>query len=112
MTRALLNWALALAISTLMMSFVLADAARAEEAPKVIPSMEREVTVDGGAAPLYGSLMTPPGARPGPAVLIIAGSGPTDRDGDSTFPGVRPANLKLIAEHLARAGVPSLRYDK
>jgi hypothetical protein len=56
--------------------------------------------------------MTPRGSRPGPAVLLIAGSGPTDRDGNSTAPGVRPANLKLIAEGLAAAGVPSLRYDK
>jgi len=45
-------------------------------------------------------------------VLLIAGSGPTDRDGNSTVPAVRPANLKLIAEALAAAGVPSLRYDK
>jgi pimeloyl-ACP methyl ester carboxylesterase len=73
---------------------------------------EREVTVDGGAAPLYGSLLVPAGARPGPAVLIIAGSGPTDRDGNSTFPNVKPANLKQIAQGLAAAGVPSLRYDK
>jgi pimeloyl-ACP methyl ester carboxylesterase len=74
--------------------------------------MEREVTVDGGSAPLFGSLLTPDDARPGPAVLIIAGSGPTDRDGNSIVSGVKPATLKLIAEGLAIVGVPSLRYDK
>ena len=74
--------------------------------------MEREVTADGGNAPLFGSLLIPDRARPGPAVLLIAGSGPTDRDGNSTFPGVKPANLKMIAEGLAAEGVPSLRYDK
>ena len=73
---------------------------------------EREVSVPGGVAPLYGALLAPDGARPGPAVLLIAGSGPTDRDGDSTFPGVRPATLRLIAQALADAGVTSLRYDK
>jgi pimeloyl-ACP methyl ester carboxylesterase len=72
---------------------------------------EREVSIDGGRAPLYGTL-TEPAFGPSPAVLLIAGSGPTDRDGNSTVPGVRPANIKLIAEALAKAGIPSLRYDK
>jgi alpha-beta hydrolase superfamily lysophospholipase len=73
---------------------------------------EREVSIDGGRAPLYGTLLTPDSARPGPAVLLIAGSGPTDRDGDSSIGGVKPGNLKLIAEGLAAHGVASLRYDK
>jgi len=73
---------------------------------------EREVTIDGGRAPLSGTLLTPDGARPGPAVLLIAGSGQTDRDGNSSVASVRPANLKLLAEGLAAHGVASLRYDK
>jgi len=108
MTRMVVQWLLALTVSAVAMGLVLARAARAEEAH----GMEREVTVDGGAAPLFGSLLTPERARPGPAVLLIAGSGPTDRDGNSPLPAVKPANLKLIAEALAAAGVPSLRYDK
>ena len=92
-----------------IMAIVLASAAHAQEGSK---GVEREVTVDGGAAPLYGSLLTPRGGRPGAAVLLIAGSGPIDRDGNSTVPGVKPANLKLIAEGLAAAGITSLRYDK
>ena len=107
MIRRLTAWVAAMTLAMLMMAVVLAGAARAQER-----GMEREVTVDGGAAPLYGTLMVPPGARPGPAVLLIAGSGPTDRDGNSSMPGVRPASLKLIADGLAAAGVPSLRYDK
>jgi hypothetical protein len=108
MARNLAVWLVSLTVAGLMMAMVLAGAAKAQEGH----GMEREITVDGGSAPLYGSLLTPDGARPGPAVLLIAGSGPTDRDGNSTFPGVKPANLKLIAEGLASAGVPSLRYDK
>jgi uncharacterized protein len=73
---------------------------------------EREVSIDGGHAPLRGTLLTPDGARPGPAVLLIAGSGPTDRDGNSSVASVRPASLKLLAEGLAAHGVASLRYDK
>ena len=73
---------------------------------------EREVSIDGGRAPLYGTLLTPDGAKPGPAVLLIAGSGPTDRDGNSSVASVQPANLKLIAEGLAAHGIASLRFDK
>jgi fermentation-respiration switch protein FrsA (DUF1100 family) len=73
---------------------------------------EHDVSIDGSRAPLHGTLLTPDNARPGPAVLLIAGSGPTDRDGNSNVASVRPANLKLIAEGLAAHGVASLRYDK
>jgi pimeloyl-ACP methyl ester carboxylesterase len=110
MIRRLTIWIACLTVAMLTMAMVLASAAHAEETRRM--PVEREITVDGGAAPLYGSLLTPQGARPGPAVLLIAGSGPTDRDGNSTVPQVRPANLKLIAEGLAAAGVTSLRYDK
>lgn len=108
--RRLTIWIACLTVAMLVMAMVLAaGAARAQESPR---NLEREVTVDGGVAPLYGSLRVPERTRPGPAVLLIAGSGPTDRDGNSTVPGVKPASLKLIAEGLAAAGIPSLRYDK
>ena len=70
----------------------------------------REVTLGAGATALHGTILD--AGRPGPAVLIIAGSGPTDRNGDSTAPGVRPATLRLIAEGLAAQGISSLRFDK
>ena len=69
---------------------------------------EREVTV--GA--LHGTLLMPQKPSTGAAVLIIAGSGPTDRNGDSTVPGVKPATYRLLAEGLAAQGISSLRYDK
>ena len=108
--RRLTLWIACLTAAMLTMAVVLASAAHAHA--ETAGGMEREVSVDGGKAPLYGSLLTPAVARPGPAVLLIAGSGPTDRDGNSTVPQVKPANLKLIAEGLAAAGVTSLRYDK
>jgi len=61
---------------------------------------------------LFGTLELP--ATPGspPVVLIIAGSGPTDRDGNSpALPG-KCDTLKLLALGLASRGVASLRYDK
>jgi uncharacterized protein len=45
-------------------------------------------------------------------VLLIAGSGPTDRDGNSAgLPGANNS-LKLLAEGLAERGIATLRYDK
>ena len=44
-------------------------------------------------------------------ILIIAGSGPTDRDGNSAA-GLRTDSYKMLAEGLAAKGVTSLRVDK
>jgi pimeloyl-ACP methyl ester carboxylesterase len=52
----------------------------------------------------------PPG-QGGQVVLIIAGSGPTDRDANNPL-GVRAASYRLLAEGLAARGIGSLRYDK
>lgn len=62
---------------------------------------------------LHGTLELPQNvSAPCPVALIIAGSGPTDRDGNSALlPG--PNNsLKMLAEGLAAQGIASLRYDK
>jgi fermentation-respiration switch protein FrsA (DUF1100 family) len=47
-----------------------------------------------------------------PGVVLIAGSGPTDRDGNNPLIPVKVDVLKLIAARLAAAGIASLRYDK
>lgn len=64
------------------------------------------------AGDLEGSLLCPTTPAPWPAVLLIAGSGPTDRNGNSLgLPG--PNNsLQLLAEALAQRGIASVRYDK
>ncbi len=61
---------------------------------------------------LHGTLELPEGPGPFPVALVIAGSGPTDRDGNSTLLPGRNDSLKLVARALAEAGVASLRYDK
>jgi len=45
-----------------------------------------------------------------PVVLIIAGSGPTDRDGNN--PAMRNDSLRMVATALADAGFAAVRYDK
>ena len=61
---------------------------------------------------IYGTLELPAATFPVPVVLIIAGSGPTDRDGNSkALPGSNNS-LKLLASELASRGIASVRYDK
>ena len=62
---------------------------------------------------LQGSLALP-AATPqegSPALLLLPGSGPTDRDGNQP-PFLKTNLLKQIAERLAEDGVASLRFDK
>ncbi|HYC69208.1 alpha/beta hydrolase [Brevundimonas sp.] len=61
-------------------------------------------------APLQGSLLVPEGETRA-AALIIAGSGPTDRDGNSPL-GVSASSYRLLAEGLAAHGVATVRTDK
>ena len=42
--------------------------------------------------------------------IIISGSGPTDRDGNSTY--IKSDYLKMLAEGLFENGISSYRYDK
>ncbi len=48
---------------------------------------------------------------PSPVAVIIAGSGPTDKDGNSVLAG-KNNSLKMIAEGLAQKGITTVRYDK
>lgn len=60
---------------------------------------------------LYGTLELPAAKGPWPVALIIAGSGPTDRNGNSPI-GLSTDAYKLLAAALAQHGVATLRYDK
>lgn len=59
---------------------------------------------------LFGTLTTPELTKKYPVALIIAGSGPTDRNGNN--PMMKNNSLKMLAEVLAKNGIASLRYDK
>ena len=68
--------------------------------------VERILRTESG---LEGVLLSP--WTDAPLVLIIPGSGPTDRDGNNPL-GVRAASYRLLAEGLAARGIASLRIDK
>jgi uncharacterized protein len=55
-------------------------------------------------------LTMPDGATRPAAALLIAGSGPTNRDGNG--PQIKPATLKKLSAALAACGIATLRYDK
>ncbi len=55
--------------------------------------------------------MLAPSSGHAPMVLIIPGSGPIDRDGNSGA-GLKAASYKLLAEGLAGRGIGSVRIDK
>ena len=69
-----------------------------------------EVSVENVAAgiKLAGTFTLPQGKGPFPAVVLVHGSGPIDRDG-KVF-GHQP--LLVLADHLSRQGIAVLRYDK
>jgi alpha-beta hydrolase superfamily lysophospholipase len=74
---------------------------------------EREVSFTAAKDTIFGALELPGDASGKvPAALILAGSGPTDRDGNSKLLSGRIDTLSHFADVLAAAGVASLRYDK
>src|SRR5579862_7734936 len=71
-----------------------------------------EVTWQLDSTSVYGTLVRPFGPGPFPAVVMVAGSGPTDRDWNSPLLPGSNGSARLLAEALARGGIASLRYDK
>lgn len=69
----------------------------------------QEITAAGPQGELHGTLLAPVQGQP--IVLIIPGSGPTDRDGNSPL-GISAAPYRQLAEGLANSGIGSVRIDK
>lgn len=59
---------------------------------------------------IFGTLLVADSSKKTPVALIIAGSGPTDRDGNN--PRMKNNSLKMLAYALAQKGISSLRFDK
>jgi len=71
-----------------------------------------EVMWDVGGIEVYGTLTCPTGTRQRPAVVFVAGSGPTDRDWCTPLlPGANCSG-RLLARALSERGYVTLRYDK
>lgn len=68
-----------------------------------------EITAPGPLADLHGTLID--AGKKAPVVLIVPGSGPTDRDGNNPY-GVKGSSYRKLAEALAARGISSVRIDK
>ena len=82
------------------------------ELPARKPAIDEAVHLETATGTLHGTLILPGGTPPHPVALIIAGSGPTNRDGNSAFVPGRNDSLKMLAESLAAHDIASVRYDK
>lgn len=67
------------------------------------------LTAPGPSGPLEGTFVD--AGKGAPVVVVIPGSGPTDRDGNNRL-GVTAATYRLLAEALAEKGVSTIRIDK
>ena len=84
-------------------------AERPQEPQGALPYRSQEVRFKNPRAgiELAGTLTLPPGEGVYPAVVLMTGSGPQDRD--ETVAGHKP--FLVLADHLTRQGMAVLRYD-
>jgi pimeloyl-ACP methyl ester carboxylesterase len=82
---------------------------RPQEPVKPYPYNEEEVVFENKEAnvSLAGTLTLPGNDKKSPAVILISGSGPQDRD--ETFANHKP--FWILADHLTRQGIAVLRFD-
>jgi len=73
-------------------------------------SVEAELEAAGPAGALKGTMLAPESLK-GAVILIVPGSGPTNRDGNSPL-GVKASTYKLLAGGLAAKGIITVRIDK
>jgi pimeloyl-ACP methyl ester carboxylesterase len=77
---------------------------------KETPIRQEPIRLETPTGTLEGTLDLPQGDGPYPVALLIAGSGPTDRDGNQ--PAMKNDSLKQLGEGLARKGIAVVRFDK
>lgn len=75
-------------------------------------AVEKNIILTTPTGEIHGILLMPDSEEPCPLVIIIAGSGPTDMNGNTIGSELQNNSLKMLAEGLAAKGIASLRYDK
>lgn len=73
-------------------------------------TQQKKISLETEKDTLFGTLLLPRALHNGTVVLLISGSGPTDRDGNN--PIMKNNSLKMVAEALSGQGIASVRYDK
>ncbi len=81
------------------------------EAP-VAAGKAEDIILQTPTGKIHGTLQLPEAPAKCPVVLMHAGSGPTDRDGNTPLLPGKNDSLKMIAQGLAEEGIASVRFDK
>lgn len=82
-------------------------------ATATLHAVEEDIALHTPTGDIHGKLMLPDDSTlPCPVVLIIAGSGPTDMNGNSIGTTMTNNSLLYLAKELAAAGIATVRYDK
>ena len=89
--------------STLLLAAILAS--------QSVQTVSEDVSFVAGGRTIPGTLVHPAAGK-GPGLLLLAGSGPTDRDWNSPLLPGKNGSAKLLAEALAARGITVLRFDK
>lgn len=85
-------------------------AAQPEVSVEDLPYDVEEVSFTSGDVTLSGTLTLPQGDGPFPALVLVSGSGPQNRDEEIvTVPDYKP--FAVLADTLTRQGIAVLRYD-
>jgi pimeloyl-ACP methyl ester carboxylesterase len=88
-----------------------ASKADAPEEPAAVGKAE-DIILQTPTGKIHGTLQLPEAQAKCPVVLMHAGSGPTDRDGNTPLLPGKNDSLKMIAQGLAEEGIASVRFDK
>jgi hypothetical protein len=99
-------------LSTINFFFLLSSVFAQMDFKKDSNYVEAPVVLETKTGNIYGTLTTPIQSKSSPLVIIIAGSGPTDRDGNTIMIKGKNNSLKYLANELGNAGIASIRYDK
>jgi uncharacterized protein len=97
--------------TSLIIALCLAFSAAMAQFPVDPAFIEKEITLHTPTGDLFGLLTITQQAQNMPLVIIVAGSGPTDHDGNNPM-GVKAAPYKMLAQDLAGVGISALRFDK
>ena len=97
-------------VGVFLFLFFLVGSASFGQSENRLGYFELDQTLQTSTGELSGTLTVPILKGTFPVALIIAGSGPTDRNGNNAQ--MKNNSLQLLAHELAAQGIASLRYDK
>ena len=94
-----------------LLAFAVAACASSPREP-VTAAIDAPIVLESPTGRIHGTVEVPAARGPVPVALIIAGSGPTDRNGNiGGMPGANDS-YRMLARALAERGIASVRYDK